>query len=59
LKQNIENGERQHMMILQSDENETKVGGMTLIPKSIGNNGAIMELMKKNHYCANSIEKRS
>ena len=34
------------MMVLQSDENETKDGGMILIPKSIGNNGAIMELMK-------------
>ena len=34
------------MIVLQSDENETKDGGMILIPKSIGNNGAIMELMK-------------
>jgi hypothetical protein len=34
------------MMVLQPDETETKVGGMFLIPKSIGKNGAIMELMK-------------
>ena len=34
------------MTVLQSDKNETKVGGMFLIPKSIGNNSAIMELMK-------------
>jgi hypothetical protein len=34
------------MTVLQSDENETEVGGMFLIPKSIGKNSAIMELMK-------------
>jgi hypothetical protein len=36
----------QDMMVFQSDETKTKVGVMLLIPKSIGKNGAIMELMK-------------
>jgi hypothetical protein len=35
LKQNIFNGEKKGMMVLLSDENETVVGGMLLIPKAV------------------------
>ena len=46
MNQNIFNGERQGMMVLLKDENETKVGGMFLIPKSSGSNGVMMDSMK-------------
>ena len=46
LEQNIFYGERQGTMVLLSVKNETRGGGMLLIPKKIGSNGLTMGSMK-------------
>ena len=46
LEQNIFYGERQGTMVLLSVKNETRGGGMLLIPKNIGSNGLTMGSMK-------------